>query len=265
MLFENQEKLHGRASYICQRLDLKAFEQSQRLASNPLMVQAGSHGIAALFRYGVVVVFGLDTVEEVNFIKSLQSLTKDPFEHYEAEEVSLCRSAAIPKNNTHFIDLDEFNIERLQVVASVLAKSVTLAHYEAEVTQAFESIEPLAQSLQQGHSHAHGSQQLLAHIGDVLMIQGRMIGSVEVSDKPELLWEEPQYERLHKRMAEEYELIDRHHSLERKLDLVSKTAETLLGLLQNQRSHRVEWYIVILIVIEVFLTLYEMWGKHLIG
>jgi len=27
----------------------------------------------------------------------------------------------------------------------------------------------------------------------------------------------------------------------------------------------VEWYIVILIVIEVFLTLYEMWTKHLIG
>jgi len=66
-------------------------------------------------------------------------------------------------------------------------------------------------------------------------------------------------------MAEEYELIERHRSLERKLELISKTAETLLGLLQNQRSHRVEWYIVILIVIEVFLTLYEMWTKHLIG
>ncbi len=266
MPFEQQEQLLGRALYICQRLDLKAFEQSQRLATNPLMVRAGSQGMAALFRYGVVVLFGLNTIEEVSFLNDIKSFATDTFDDYEAEEVNLSLSSTTPEdNNSHYIELDAFNIERLQVVASVLAKSVILAHYESEVTQTFESIEPLAQSLQQGNSHAHGGKQLLAHIGDVLMIQGRMVGRVEVSDKPELLWEEPQYERLHKRMAEEYELIERHRSLERKLDLVSKTAETLLGLLQNQRSHRVEWYIVILIVIEVFLTLYEMWGKHLLA
>jgi len=265
MLFEHQNQLEGRALYIAQRLDLKALEQSQRLVNNPLMVRAGSKGMAALFRYGVVVVFGLDAIEEAAFIKDMQNFAHDPFEHFEAESVNLCLGSAMPENATHLIDLDAFNIERLQVVASVLAKSVILAHYEVEVAKTFENIEPLAQSLQRGNSHAHGGEQLLAHIGDVLMIQGRMVGRVEVSEKPELLWEEPQYERLHKRMAEEYELIERHRSLERKLELISKTAETLLGLLQNQRSHRVEWYIVILIVIEVFLTLYEMWTKHLIG
>ncbi|MBB5347403.1 putative Rmd1/YagE family protein [Desulfoprunum benzoelyticum] len=40
---------------------------------------------------------------------------------------------------------------------------------------------------------------------------------------------------------------------------MSRTAETLFGLLQNKRSLRVEWYILLLIVIEILLTLYEMW------
>jgi uncharacterized Rmd1/YagE family protein len=31
-----------------------------------------------------------------------------------------------------------------------------------------------------------------------------------------------------------------------------------LGLLQARRSHRVEWYIVILIVFEIMLTLYQL-------
>jgi len=189
MLFDDQDQLEGRALYIAQRLDLKALEQSQRLANNPLVVRAGSKGMAALFRYGVVVVFGLDGIEEAAFLKDLRHFAHEPFEHFEAETVNLCLSAAMPEHATHDIDLDMFNIERLQVVASVLAKSVILAHYELEVAKTFESIEPLAQSLQQGSTHAHGGAQLLAHIGDVLMIQGRMVGRVEVSEKPELLWE----------------------------------------------------------------------------
>jgi len=266
MLFENQDTLLGRAMYLGQRLDLKAFEQSQCLAKNPLMVSAGSHGAAVLFRYGVVVLFGLTPIEEVAFIKDMHRFIKDPFEKYEQEEVQLCLVSTMQEQNkTHYIPLDDFNMQRLQIVACVLSKSAILAYYEIAVAQTFERIEPLAHNLQQGKDSMHNGKELLAHIGDVMLIQGRMVGRVEVSDKPELLWEEPQYERLHMRMADEYELIERHRSLERKLELVSKTAETLLALLHNKRSHRVEWYIVFLIIIEVLLTLYEMWGKALLG
>ena len=46
--------------------------------------------------------------------------------------------------------------------------------------------------------------------------------------------------------------------LNRKLELISRTAETVLELLQHRHSLRVEWYIVILIVVEILLTLYEL-------
>ena len=39
--------------------------------------------------------------------------------------------------------------------------------------------------------------------------------------------------------------------------MISRTAETLLGLLQSKRSLRVEWYIVILIVIEIVIMIGE--------
>ncbi len=263
MLFYDQERLSGRAIYFCHRLDLKALEKTSRLAENPLFVSAGNQGAAVLFRYGVVVLFGLTAIEEVAFLKDLRNIATDPFEHYESEEIRLCLSdVAHEASDEDYFAVDAFNLHRLQVVASVLAKSVILAHYEAEVSQTFVRIEPLAISLQQGSGFMHNGKELLAHIGDVLMIQGRMVGRVEVSEKPELLWEEPQYERLYLRMADEYELVERHRALERKLELIARTAETLLDLLQNNRSHRVEWYIVILIVIEILLTIYELWGRH---
>ncbi len=46
------------------------------------------------------------------------------------------------------------------------------------------------------------------------------------------------------------------------MSLITTTAETQLELLHNKHSLRVEWYIVILIVVEILLTLYEMFIRH---
>ncbi len=101
----------------------------------------------------------------------------------------------------------------------------------------------------------------MRYIGDALLIDHKMVGRVEVGEKPELLWERPELERLYVRLEDEYEIRERHLALERKLSLISRTAETLLDLLQHHRSLRVEWYIVALIVFEIFLTLYELFSK----
>ena len=123
-----------------------------------------------------------------------------------------------------------------------------LAHYETTVAAVFDEVEPLAAGLRErGRSRIHG-RELLRHIGRTLDIQQRMVGRVEVEEKPEALWERPDLERLYQRLAEEYELTERHRALERKLDLIARTASTLLTLQYNRRSLRVEWYIVALIV-----------------
>jgi required for meiotic nuclear division protein 1 len=64
------------------------------------------------------------------------------------------------------------------------------------------------------------------------------------------------------KLAEEYELKERGAALERKLDLVSRSAGVLVDLLQNRRALRVEWYIVLLILIEILLYLYEMFLRR---
>jgi uncharacterized Rmd1/YagE family protein len=88
-----------------------------------------------------------------------------------------------------------------------------------------------------------------------------MVGIVEVGEKPDPLWERPDLERLYLRLEDEYELRERLLALERKLALVSHTAETALELMQHDSSHRVEWYIVALIVVEILLSVYELWIK----
>jgi required for meiotic nuclear division protein 1 len=85
-----------------------------------------------------------------------------------------------------------------------------------------------------------------------------MVGRVEVEEKPDVLWDHPELERLYARLEDEYEVVERSRAMERKLALISETAGTLIELVHNQRSLRLEWYIIGLIGLELLLSLYAL-------
>jgi len=262
-LLPEEEHIAVRALYVGQRLDLKVFEHTDQLADHPLTIRAGASGLAVLFRYGAVVCIGLQPAEQVTFLADIQRLVREPFDAPERDEVEVQLEPDQPEGMAlGRVRLQNFDLERLQVVADVLAKSVVLAHYEVRLAAQFDQIEPLAQRLKHGRGVGSQGKQLLVHIGDILAIEAKMVGRVEVTEKPEVLWDHPEHNRLYVRLEDEYELTERHAAVERKLQLISRTAETVLSILQDKRSLRVEWYITILIVIEIFITLGEKFLGH---
>jgi uncharacterized Rmd1/YagE family protein len=81
-----------------------------------------------------------------------------------------------------------------------------------------------------------------------------------VQEKPDLLWDRPDLQRLHARLADEYELDDRARALSRKLKVIEETATTLADVTDVRHSIRLEIAIVALIVFEIVLSLYTMWS-----
>jgi len=60
--------------------------------------------------------------------------------------------------------------------------------------------------------------------------------------------------------AEESFLARVRPALAGKLRLISDTLQTALNVLQQKSSLRMEWYIVVLILVEILLTLYQMFS-----
>lgn len=252
-------EIAARALGVGERIDTRALETGRRLAPRPLTLAAGEEGLAFIFRYGAVVLFGLSPVEEASYLADLRPFIAEPFADPPVEETNLrlAPGEAEPVA-ADGLRLSDFTLERLQAVADILAKSVVLDHYEASIASAFDRIEPLARSLQREGKAGPAGRELLRQLGGSLLIQHKMVWRAEIAEKPEILWDRPDLDRLYARLADEYELRERQLALERKLALVSQTAQTLIDLLQDRRSLRVEWYIVILILVEIALTLYEM-------
>ena len=252
----------ARALLLGERIDLKALETADRLGANPLALATKDDGVAVLFRYGVAVLFDVAALEEAELLSALSAYVANPFSRPETEDINLRIDPQL-RDTMHgdTVFLDTAGIERLQIVADILAKSLVLSLYESKVSHNFDRVEPLAATLASyGHS-GRPARELLQHIGNALLSEHTMVGRVEVSEKPEILWEYPDLEKLYVRLEDEFELRERHLALERKLGVISRTAETLLKLIQNRQSLRVEWYIVILIIAEILLTLYELFMR----
>ena len=64
-------RVTAHALYIGDRINTMGFE-GEVLSAHPLAIQVGKAGVAVLFRYGVAVLIGLSSEDEVDFLETLK-------------------------------------------------------------------------------------------------------------------------------------------------------------------------------------------------
>jgi uncharacterized Rmd1/YagE family protein len=255
-----QARLTARALLLGERIDTAGLERSDVIARTPLAFRVGAGGCAVLFRYGVAVLVGLSPVEEDEVVRGLSARIASPFAQVEDEaaaiEIAPDREEQIAPGGP--ITVRDLSAPRLLVIADVLAKNVALARDEREIRKVVEVVEPFAAELARTGRSPSNRRQILRTIGQALLAHHRLSGRVEVEEKPDILWDHPEFERLYARLADEYELKERVTGLERKLRVIDETAHALTDIMDTTRSVRLEATIVILIVVEVLVTFYQL-------
>lgn len=259
---ELPKKIPVRAVQIARRIHLRRFPSESALAVAPMLFAQGEGGYVVLFRYGIVVFINVPVLEQQHLIqKTLKPFLEGVVEKAEEETFQI---VVHPNQDERVkeerIMLRDLSIPRLQLLAEMMARSVLLASYETRISQGFDLVEPMAEKLAASRGVRSG-RKLLQTIGTALATEHDMVGRAAVTEKPDLLWEHSELEGLYLMLEVEFELRERDSALARKIDLVSRTAQTALELLHTRRSLRVEWYIVILIVVEILLTLFELFVR----
>jgi uncharacterized Rmd1/YagE family protein len=256
-------RLTARGLLLGERIDTAGLERGDLISTTPLAFRAGRDGYVVLFRYGVAVLFGLSTIEEDEVLRGIGPRIVGRFELREEEAVAVeiapdQDEVAAPGGP---ISVQDLSPARLVVIADVLAKNVALSRDEREVSKVLEVIEPFAAELARSGRSPSNRRQMLRTIGQALLVRHRMSGRVEVEEKPDVLWDNPQLERLYARLADEYELKERAHGLSRKLQVIDETTRALTDLIDTERSIRLEATIVALIVVEILITFYDLFFR----
>jgi len=259
--------LSARALLLGERIDTFGLERGDVLSTSPLTFRTSKSGVVALFRYGVAVLIGMSALEEDQVIRQLDGRIKKPLRPREEEttriEIAPDKEEQIVPGGV--IVLKTLSTEHMLLIADALATSVILAHDERNVSAVFDVIEPLARELAERGRTPGGRRAILKHIGNALLVQQRVSGLVAVGEKPDVLWERPDLERLYARLEDEYELKERATVLTRKLAVISETAKALADIIDTERSLRLEVIIVVLILLEILFTAYQILVRHMSG
>jgi uncharacterized Rmd1/YagE family protein len=250
-----------RALLLSDRIDTSNLEHDGVLSTAPLTFKFGQSGFVALYRYGVAVLMGLTAAEEEEILQRLQPRLIRPVTPFE-EEIALIEHN--PDKDEQImpggpIILKMVTPDHLIIVADALSKSVVLARDEREVAAVFELVEPFARQLADRGRTFAGRRTILKHVGNALLVQHRVSGRVAVTEKPDVVWDRPDLDRLYARLEDEYELKERAETLARKLAVIAETAEVLTDIIDTRRSLRLEIIIVILIAVELVVAGYQAW------
>jgi len=255
----SEQILVVRALQLAERIDLKGLERADQFSSNPLAFKVAGGGTAVLFRFGAAVFVGMNPLEEERIIRELESRVIEPLAERENETAQIVLGAdgedqTLPSG---VVVLKSDGPERLLLVAEALAMTVTLAYDERRIAQAFDRVVPIASSLKHRKLLVGSQGDLVEQIGEALLIQQRLAGRVELADRPDVLWDHPELERLWGKLTDEYDLGPRARAIGQKLEVIRETADTMGDLLSTRTSHRLEWYIIILICLELLLGVFN--------
>jgi uncharacterized Rmd1/YagE family protein len=251
--------LTGRALVLGERIDTAGLERPDAISRAPLAFPVDA-GLVVAFRYGVVVMIGLDAIAEQRVLQDVLPRVQGVLRDREEETISLAargdKDEGVGPDGV--VRIGALTPDKLLVVADALAKTAALAQDERQVAQVFDTVEPWARRLAETGRSPNSRRGMIQLVGSALLVQHRLAERVAVREKPDILWDRPDLERLYARLEDEYELVERAETLTRKLDLISETVTVMTDLIDTRRSLRLETIVVGLILAEIVLTFVQI-------
>jgi len=159
--------------------------------------------------------------------------------------------------NEH-IALKEASTLSFIIIALVVSQSVGLEKYEQDLEKYFSQSRQLLDLTQ---SYALFKRSKLIDFAKTLTsIQHSMVTDLFLLDKPNILWDDEDAEKLYNKMASILELKDRFEIVEYKLSSLKEDLSMSVDLFNHKHSEFLEWIIIVLIAIEIVMGLIEFFG-----
>jgi len=242
---------------IANHIETKKLKSLPVISLAPLTVRLPSAGAAVIFRFGCVVLFASSESDREWLLELLSPFCSGMMDNFLEDSVRILIDSAHPEGpDGDDIYLKTPDLDRIKIVAEILAKSNQIDFLESRLSSEFDKIEPLALDLVDDGAFSVNTRNLMKTVGTMLLAEQRMANRGDVTDRFNSLLTNPDLVLLHVRLEDEYELTERSLLIEHKLSTIGRTATTLLETMRYSSSHKVEIYILILIFIELLLSVY---------
>ncbi len=261
-----REKIFVRALDVASAYDLhaarKVLEDDLKgtvLEHTPLLVQLAPRKMVAVFDYGSIVFFNVESREQTSLVQSLMPFTQRPNKTVSEDDFTLfLGTQSKDPEGTDELTIRELTRDIALLVGAVLSRSVSVEYYEKLVEDALAQLEGPIASLQSTGTIPFRQRELTKKVGFALAVEHELAYTLSAFDDPAIVWDGgKRIEELYRGLKRQFDLEDRIRIIEQKVSLISRSSMFIIARLEGQRATTLEWIIILLILVEILIVIFE--------
>lgn len=218
------------------------------------LVAGNGAGDVFFFSYGVMVSWGLTEEEEQSLLEKARPYeiepevnpAKDEYEFSYGESSKIQRDEIILPNKDVLTKL---------AISYGLGQSTKLSVFEETINRTIAKTHHLPEDLASKGKIFLSRKEISQKIGELFIDKSSVNLHSDILDEPDFFWEYPEHNPLYRDTAKCLDIGTRVEVLNKRLAIVGELLGILSDQLNHQHSSTLEWTIIWLILIEVFLAI----------
>lgn len=226
------------------------------LYKDVLFISISENQYIVVFEYGVYVCWNVSFGDLEFFQNELKKFLINPLEEPKQEKFKYIMEQDFKIVYDKFV-LDN-DSELLKIaVSSALAQDIKLDQFESKVENTIEENSIIPKNMALHGKISLSKKEIAKKIGELFLVKSQINLHYDLLDTPEFFWEYPEYEKYYNSISKYLDITSRVEVLNKKVEVIQE----LLDVLSNEQNHKyssfLEWIIIILILIEIIMGLYE--------
>ncbi|XP_015074724.1 uncharacterized protein LOC107018693 [Solanum pennellii] len=278
-------KIPVKAYFLCTSIDLKRMQaeiprdvlpSSSRspnhialrffnlLPTNTLLRFGGNtNGCSymVVFQYGSVVLFNVEDHEAEYYLQIVRRFASGLLREMKKDDYAVKEKPLLVEDmqgGADHIVLKNLDTDSIRIISSVLGQSIALDYFVSQVDGMVEEFAGINREMEKTGTFTMTRKKLFQLVGKANSNIADVILKVGIFERSEIAWRDAKYAQILEYLREEYEVSQRFGNLNFKLKFVEHNIHFLQEVLQNRKSDLLEWCIIVLLVVENAVCIYEI-------
>lgn len=247
----------------------KRKDYMTRLSKDVLYITSTKKSIDVfVFGHGCFVCWGLNKRQEQKWLEYVKEFSHNP-ENLQTDQFCY-RFGEDTSIDTHerfridVITLDSDNPQIKLAISYGLAQSIKLESFEDAIQDAIRKNSNLPEEIATHGVISLSRRSTFKRMGEIFLARSSINLNSEFLDTPEFFWRNPNLERFYIMTKKFLDIPSRVMALNQKLDVLQELFDILNTQLQHRHSSMLEMIIIVLILVEIGISVFDLTVKALV-
>ena len=215
-------------------------------------------GYVFILNYGIVTFANVTEIERNTFISFIKNFSTNHLQTPLQEDFVIEKKETTqPIFSYNSLSVNEINNDVVRITMLQVTQSLALDFYQEQAQHLFDETVVLTNQLETHGTLQISKKNLLKFIGKTLNTKNRIIDNLYIFDTPPVVWENELLDKVNDGLTKTFEISIRFKELEYMLKNSERNVSVFIELITAKESNRLEWIIIILILIEILHLFYK--------